>query len=51
MAVALLRLDLPARAGRQSFAGERAYNAEQAEHGGEWPSWLDSVLSPDSAAT
>jgi hypothetical protein len=31
----------------QSFAGQHAFNAEQAEHGGERPSWLDDVLSPD----
>jgi hypothetical protein len=31
----------------QSFAGQHAFNAEQAEHGGERLSWLDYVLSPD----
>jgi hypothetical protein len=31
----------------QSFAGQRAYNAEQAEHGAEPASWLEYVLSPD----
>ena len=33
----------------QSFAGQRAYNGEQAEHGGETLGWLDYVLSPTSA--
>ena len=31
----------------QSLAGQRAYNADQAEHGGETVGWLDYVLSPD----
>jgi hypothetical protein len=31
----------------QSFAGQRSFNAEQAEHGAEPVSWLDYVLSPD----
>ena len=31
----------------QSFAGQRAYNAEQREHEEPAVSWLDYVLSPD----
>jgi hypothetical protein len=31
----------------QSFAGQHAYNAEQAAHGEPGVSWLDYVLSPD----
>ena len=31
----------------QSFAGQHAYNAEQAEHGGRPLGWLDYVFSPD----
>jgi hypothetical protein len=31
----------------QSFAGQRSFNAEQLEHGGEPVSWVDYVLSPD----
>ncbi len=31
----------------QSFAGQHAYNAEQAAHGEPAVSWLDYVLSPD----
>jgi hypothetical protein len=31
----------------QSFAGQRAYNAEQREHDEPAVSWLDYVLSPD----
>jgi hypothetical protein len=31
----------------QSFAGQRAYNAEQQAHGAETVSWLDYVFSPD----
>jgi hypothetical protein len=31
----------------QSFAGQRAYNAEQQVHGGETVSWVDYVFSPD----
>jgi hypothetical protein len=30
----------------QSLAGQRAYNAEQLEHGSQPVSWLDYVLSP-----
>jgi hypothetical protein len=31
----------------QSFAGQRAFNTEQFEHGGDAVSWLGYVLSPD----
>jgi hypothetical protein len=31
----------------QSLAGQRAFNAEQVEHGAEPVSWLDYVLSPE----
>ena len=31
----------------QSLAGQRAFNAERSEHGGDAVSWLDYVLSPD----
>jgi hypothetical protein len=31
----------------QSFAGQRAYNGEQREHGSETLSWLEYVLSTD----
>jgi hypothetical protein len=31
----------------QSFAGQRAYNSEQREHGEPTVDWLDYVLSPD----
>ena len=31
----------------QSFAGQRAYNADQLAHEGQVVSWLDYVLSPD----
>jgi hypothetical protein len=31
----------------QSFAGQRAYNAEQADHGAAPLSWVDYVASPD----
>jgi hypothetical protein len=31
----------------QSFAGQRAYNADQVEHGAEPVSWLDYVFSTD----
>ena len=31
----------------QSFAGQRAYNAEQQEHGEPTVSWVDYVFSPD----
>jgi hypothetical protein len=31
----------------QSFAGQRAYNADQADHGAAPVSWLDYVASPD----
>ena len=31
----------------QSFAGQRAYNADQLQHDGQPVSWLDYVASPD----
>ena len=33
----------------QSFAGQRAYNADQQAHRGDSVSWLNYVLSPTSA--